>query len=117
MCGITGFVTLDPYSESPAVIERMTEPIRHRGPDEFAIWNAKRRRLFLARDRLGKKPLYYYWDGRLLAFGSEIKALLAHPRISPEFDDSLLPEYLAFGYNSDERTFFRGIRKLMPGHH
>ena len=83
----------------------------------FAIWDTRRRRLFIARDRLGKKPLYYFWNGRILIFGSEIKAVLAHPDLSPRFDETLLPEYLAFGYTSGDRTLFRGIRKLMPGHH
>ena len=69
----------------------------------FAIWDKNARRLFCARDRLGKKPFYYYWDGRLFAFASEIKALLEHPAISPRFEDSLLPEYLAFGYVSGEQ--------------
>src|ERR1035437_3177021 len=90
---------------------------RFRGMFSFAIWDKNTRTLFCARDRLGKKPFYYYWDGRLFAFASEIKALLEHPSISPQFDESLLPEYLAFGYVSDHRTLFRGIRKLMPGHH
>jgi asparagine synthase (glutamine-hydrolysing) len=83
----------------------------------FAIWDKKARKLFCARDRLGKKPLYYYWDGRLFAFASEIKALFQHPGISAAFEDSLLPEYLAFGYVSEERTLFRNIRKLLPGHY
>src|SRR5262245_46886042 len=206
MCGIAGFVTLDPSVTSAAVIERMTEPIRHRGPDDFgyyrdahaslgfrrlaiidlsgghqpmanedescwivfngeifnhaslrpaleaaghryasrsdtetilhayeeygagcvdklrgmfgfAIWDQRRRRIFLARDRMGKKPVYYFWNGRVLVFGSEIKAVLAHPEVRAQFDDTLLPEYLAFGYTSDDRTMFQGIRKLMPGHH
>ena len=92
--------------------------VRHfRGMFAFAIWDTHARRLFLARDRLGKKPLYYYWDGRLFAFASEMKALFEHPAISPQLEESLLPEYLGFGYTSDERTLFRGIRKLMPGHH
>jgi asparagine synthase (glutamine-hydrolysing) len=206
MCGITGFVTVNPSSESPSVIERMTDSIRHRGPDDFgyyrdpwaslgfrrlaiidvsgghqpmsnedqslwliyngeifnhaglrpelekaghhytnrsdsetilhsyeqygpaclqrfrgmfafAIWDKNARKLFCARDRLGKKPLYYYWDGRLFAFASEIKALLQHPGISAAFEESLLPEYLAFGYVSEERTLFRNVRKLMPGHY
>jgi asparagine synthase (glutamine-hydrolysing) len=90
---------------------------RFRGMFSFAIWNKDARTLFCARDRLGKKPFYYYWDGRVFAFASEIKALFAHPAISPQFEESLLPEYLAFGYVSEERTLFRGIRKLMPGHH
>jgi len=206
MCGIAGFVTARPAGPDRVLLERMTDAIRHRGPDEsgyyqderaslghrrlsiidlatgqqpmsnedgglwiayngeifnhaglrpaleeaghryrtrcdtetilhayeqygpqcldrfrgmfsFAIWDKNARRLFCARDRLGKKPFYYYWDGRLFAFASEIKALLEHPAISPRFEDSLLPEYLAFGYVSEERTLFSGIRKLMPGHY
>ncbi len=89
---------------------------RFRGMFAFAIWDANARTLFCARDRLGIKPLYYYWDGRLFAFASEIKALLEHPAISASFESSLLPEYLSFGYTSGEQTLFRGIRKLMPGH-
>ncbi len=89
---------------------------RFRGMFAFAIWDRRNRALFCARDRLGKKPLYYYWDGRLFAFASEIKALFEHPSISPALDDSTLAEYLAFGYLSDERTMFAGIRQLMPGH-
>ena len=89
---------------------------RFRGMFSFALWDAKSRTLFCARDRLGIKPLYYYFDGRVFVFGSEIKALLEHPEISARFDPSLLSEYLAFGYVSGERTLFAGIRKLMPGH-
>jgi asparagine synthase (glutamine-hydrolysing) len=90
---------------------------RFRGMFAFAIWDAAKQSLFCARDRLGIKPFYYYWDGRLFAFASEIKALLAHPAISAGFDDSLLGEYLAFGYLSGDRALFRNIRKLMPAHH
>lgn len=205
MCGIAGFVTLAPGSSPDSAIARMTDIIRHRGPDasgyyrdpfaslghrrlsiidvrdghqpisnedgalwisyngeifnhadlrpaleqaghqyrtrcdtetilhayeqygpdcvtrfrgmfSFAIWDKNARTLFCARDRLGKKPFYYYWDGRLFAFASEIKALLQHPAISPRFEESLLSEYLNFGYCSGERTLFSGIRNLMPGH-
>jgi asparagine synthase (glutamine-hydrolysing) len=87
-----------------------------RGMFAFAIWDKNARRLFCARDRMGIKPFYYYWDGKLFAFASEIKALLEHPAISAAIEESAIPEYLAFGYLSDERTFFRGIKKLMPGH-
>lgn len=87
-----------------------------RGMFSFAIWNQAKRTLFCARDRLGIKPFYYYWDGRAFAFASEIKALLRHPSISARFDESMLPEYLALGFSSDDRTMFAGIRKLMPGH-
>ena len=83
----------------------------------FALWDQNTRTLFCARDRLGIKPFYYYWDGRLFAFASEIKGLLQHPEIRTKFEASLLPEYLAFGYTSGEETLFAGIRKLMPGHH
>lgn len=205
MCGIAGYVTAQPNDAPARVLDRMTEAIRHRGPDasgfyrddyaalghrrlsiidvsagaqpmyneggnlvivyngeifnhsalrsalearghryttrcdtetvlhayeqhgpdcvndfrgmfSFAIWDKQTRTLFCARDRLGKKPFYYYWDGRLFVFGSEIKALLEHPAIAPRFEASLLPEYLAFGYISEERTLFAGIKKLMPGH-
>ena len=88
-----------------------------RGMFAFAIWDAANTTLFCARDRLGIKPLYYFWDGRLFAFASEIKALLEHPAISASFEESLLPEMLGFGYGCDERTLFRNIRQLMPGHH
>ena len=87
-----------------------------RGMFAFAIWDSKRQRLFCARDRLGIKPLYYYWDGRLFAFASEIKALLEHPAISPVLAEDLLPEVLALGFTSGDHTLFQNIRKLMPGH-
>jgi len=206
MCGIAGYVVTTPGSGSEAILRRMTDRIRHRGPDDdgffvddhaflgqrrlsiidvagghqpmsnesrsvwityngeifnhadvrpeleraghryatrcdtetvvhayeefgpaglqrfrgmfaFALWDAPNRTLFCARDRLGIKPLYYYWDGRVFAFASEIKALLEHPAVSAAFDESVLSQYLGFGYVSDDRTFFRNIRKLMPGHH
>ena len=87
-----------------------------RGMFAFALWDRHKKTLFCARDRLGIKPFYYYWDGRLFAFASEIKALLEHPAISATLEDSALSEFLAFGYTSDDRTLFRGIRKLMPGY-
>ena len=206
MCGITGFVTRSACPEGDSIVNRMTEIIRHRGPDQagtfvrppvffghrrlsiidlssagrqpmanedgsiwivyngeifnhvalradlerqghryhsrsdtetvlhayeqygeacvdqfrgmfaFAIWDEARQRLFAARDRVGIKPFYYYADDSLFAFASEIKALLQHPVISARLNESALAEYLAFGYVSDERTMFDGIRKLMPGH-
>ena len=89
---------------------------RFRGMFAFAVWDQTNQRLFCARDRLGIKPFYYFWNGRRFAFASEIKALLEHPEISANINEQLLPEYLAFGYNSGEETMFAGIRKLMPGH-
>src|SRR5439155_245078 len=81
----------------------------------FAIWDRRSRRLFIARDRLGIKPLYYFYDGKKFVFGSEIKAILAYPGIKPEFNQSTLAEYLAFGYIAGQETMFTGIRKLLPG--
>jgi asparagine synthase (glutamine-hydrolysing) len=89
---------------------------RFRGMFSFALWDSRTATLFCARDRMGIKPFYYYWNGRLFAFASEIKALLEHPSISAELNTELLPEYLGFGYASGETTLFRGISKLMPGH-
>jgi asparagine synthase (glutamine-hydrolysing) len=82
----------------------------------FAVWDDRQRRLFIARDRLGIKPLYYRLSAESFLFGSEIKALLAHPEAHCRFDRAVLPEYLAFGYLSGPETFYRRIRKLMPGH-
>ena len=89
---------------------------RLRGMFSFAIWDQDSRTLFCARDRLGIKPFYYFWNGRVFVFASEIKALLEHPDVPKEPEDATLPEYLAFGYVSEGRTMFRGVRKLMPGH-
>jgi asparagine synthase (glutamine-hydrolysing) len=87
-----------------------------RGMFAFAIWNRNTKTLFIARDRLGIKPLYYKLTPERLLFGSEIKVLLAHGGIRPEFNQAALPEYLAFGYVSSEQTFYSGITKLPPGH-
>jgi asparagine synthase (glutamine-hydrolysing) len=87
-----------------------------RGMFAFAIWDSKQKRLFVARDRLGIKPLYYCATRGRLLFGSEIKVLLAHPSMRPRFDRAALPEFLAFGYLSGQETFYEDIRKLMPGH-
>ena len=91
--------------------------LRFRGMFAFAIWDARGRTLFCARDRLGIKPFYYVWRDGWFGFASEIKALLEHPRVSPALNESALGEHLAFGYTSDEGTLFAGVRKLMPGHH
>jgi asparagine synthase (glutamine-hydrolysing) len=81
----------------------------------FAIWDTSRERLLLGRDRVGKKPLYYWWDGHDLVFGSEIKSLLCHPAVPRRLDESAIPDFLAFGYVPTPRTFFEGIRSLPPG--
>jgi asparagine synthase (glutamine-hydrolysing) len=93
------------------------ECVRHlRGMFAFAIWDTRKRQLFVARDRLGIKPLYYRATGESFLFGSEIKVILASPEVQAEFSRGSLPEFLAFGYLSGEETFYKGIHKLMPGH-
>jgi asparagine synthase (glutamine-hydrolysing) len=87
-----------------------------RGMFAFAIWDSRKKRLFVARDRLGIKPLYYRATADSFLFGSEIKVILAHPAVEARFYRASLPEYLAFGYLSGEETFYEGILKLMPGH-
>lgn len=88
-----------------------------RGMFAFAIWDERRQRLFLARDRLGKKPLYYArWNGSLI-FGSEIKCLLQYPGFPREARVSALNHYLALQYVPDPWSAFAAVRKLMPGHH
>jgi len=91
--------------------------VKHlRGMYAFAIWDRPKGRLFIARDRLGIKPLYYRFDGKTLLFASEIKAILAHPGAAPEFNRSTLAEYLAFGYIPEAETMYAGNKKLLPGH-
>lgn len=91
--------------------------VRHlRGMFAFAIWDARRQKLVIARDRLGIKPLYYRVTPEEIVWGSEIKVVQAYPGSTAEFERTALPEYLAFGYLSGEKTFYRGIRKLMPAH-
>src|SRR5579864_6466709 len=181
MCGIAGFVTVEPFVGAESVLRRMMDSIRHRGPDDsgffhdavahlghrrlsiidvagghqpmpnedgsrwivyngevfnhallrpklegaghryatrcdtetilhayeqygpdcvrrlrgmwaFAIWDQSAQKLFCSRDRLGKKPLYYHWDGRTFVFGSEIKAVLQHPAVSIALEEATLPE-------------------------
>jgi len=90
---------------------------RLRGMFAIAIWDAQRKRLVLARDRLGKKPLYVArLPGRLL-FASEIKSILADHTVSRELNFSALNEYLALGYVPAPMTLFKGIEKLLPGHY
>ena len=85
-----------------------------RGMFAFALWDKTRGRLLLARDRLGIKPLYYAVTAQEILFASEIKALLA-AGVRADLDESVLPEYLATRFVSGPETFFKGIRKLLPG--
>ena len=88
---------------------------RLRGMFAFALWDGARKRLLLARDRLGIKPLYYAVTDRGLLFASEIKSIVASGQLEPALNEAILPEYLATGFVSGDETFFRGIRKLLPG--
>ncbi len=86
-----------------------------RGMYGYAIWDARQETLFLARDRLGKKPIYYTVVNGSLLFGSEIKAILAHPEVPREVDQAALDAYLTFQYVPGTATMFKGIHKLRPG--
>ncbi|GIK83296.1 MAG: amidotransferase 1, exosortase A system-associated [Alphaproteobacteria bacterium] len=90
---------------------------RFRGMFAFALWDRNRQTLFMARDRLGVKPLHYavLADGQLL-FGSELKTIVVHPGFGRELDDRAIEDYFAFGYIPDPRTIYRGAAKLAPAH-
>ncbi len=89
---------------------------RLRGMFAFAIWDRRRKRLLLARDRLGIKPVYFYLGDRFFAFASEIKALLEFPDLPRQVDPEALELYLALRYVPGPRTMFKNIHKLQPGH-
>ncbi|HEY3127948.1 MAG TPA: asparagine synthase (glutamine-hydrolyzing) [Acidobacteriota bacterium] len=88
-----------------------------RGMFAFAIWDRKRKRLLLVRDRLGIKPVYFHLGSRFLCFASEIKALLEIPGVPREVDTEALDLYLSLRYVPGPRTMFKDIFKLQPGHH
>ncbi len=91
--------------------------VRHlRGMFAFAIWDSKRRRLFIARDRVGIKPLYYCRTGRAFYFASELKAILSDKTISRDVDAGAIRQFLSFYYLPGEQTLFTAIKKLAPGH-
>ena len=87
-----------------------------RGMFAFAIWDAEAQQLFLARDRVGIKPLYYYWDGRRFLFASELKAMLQDPDVERAIDPCALDDYLTYLYIPAPKTIFKRMRKLQPGH-
>ena len=89
---------------------------RLEGMFALAVWDEPRRRLVLARDRFGKKPLYYWHDGARLVFGSEIKTVLAHPAVPRRLRAAAIPDYLTFGYVPTPDTFYEGVRSVPPGH-
>jgi asparagine synthase (glutamine-hydrolysing) len=87
-----------------------------RGMFAFAVWDGTRRRLLLARDRVGKKPLYWRYDGRSLFFGSELKALAADPNLGRRVDLVALHHYLTYQYVPAPWSIYEGVSKLPPGH-
>ncbi|MGH2887644.1 MAG: asparagine synthase (glutamine-hydrolyzing), partial [Solirubrobacteraceae bacterium] len=87
-----------------------------RGMFGIAVWDERRRRLVLARDRLGIKPLYWARSGDLLVFASELKSLLASGLIAGELDYDAIDAYLTLGYIPAPRTPLAGVSKLQPGH-
>jgi asparagine synthase (glutamine-hydrolysing) len=103
------------------VIVHLYEVLGDRAIDELdgmfaiAIWDARQRRLLLARDRAGKKPLFVWQDDQRVVFGSEIKAIAANPSVRLEIDDSALPYYFLYGFVPHPQTFYRGITHVEPG--
>ena len=87
-----------------------------RGMFAFAIWDANRRRLFLSRDRVGIKPVYYCQTGQAFYFASELKAIIADAAVPRVVDPAAIREFLSFYYIPGEDTLFRSIKKLLPGH-
>jgi asparagine synthase (glutamine-hydrolysing) len=90
---------------------------RFNGMFAFAIWDKRKKQLFVARDRYGVKPIYYFWDGAKFIFGSEIKAILTHPGVRRAICYPALNEYFTFQNILTDLTLFDGIRLLPAGHH
>lgn len=94
-----------------------TECVKYlNGMFAFAIWDKRKRVLFLARDRFGVKPLFYTVGGSWLSFGSEIKAILCDSEFSAELDHLALHDYLSYNYVPSPKTLFKNIMSLLPGH-
>jgi asparagine synthase (glutamine-hydrolysing) len=103
-------VVLAAYREwGPSCVDRFV------GMFAFAIWDRPRKCLRLFRDRIGVKPLYYGWDGNVLCFASELKALRALPHWSVGIDETAVGEFLQYGYIAAPRTIYRNVNKLPPG--
>ena len=96
--------------DGPAIARKLD------GMFAFAVWDSARERLVLGRDRMGKKPLYYWHGGGSFVFASEIKGVLAHPAVSAELNPRAIAAYLTFGYVPTPETFFNGVMSLPPGH-
>lgn len=96
-------------------IDRMLEMIS--GMFAFCIVDLAKGRMFLARDHAGIKPMYWCKAGDSLLFASEVKSLLQHPAFAPELETAHLDEYLLFNYNGHDRTLFKGVQRVPPGHY
>ena len=111
------------HSDTEAIVHAYEEygadcVTRFRGMFALALWDERSRTLFLARDRAGKKPLYYTLTTKgTLVFGSELKSLLQHPEVAREVNPSALDAYLTLGYVPDPLSIYKDIHKLAPGHH
>jgi asparagine synthase (glutamine-hydrolysing) len=90
---------------------------RLRGMFAIALWDSRQRKLLLARDRLGKKPLFYAPNRKRVLFGSELKVLLAADGLSRDMDIQALSDYFSFGYIPAPKTIYRDVRKVLPGHY
>ncbi|OGG26952.1 asparagine synthase (glutamine-hydrolyzing) [Candidatus Gottesmanbacteria bacterium RIFCSPLOWO2_01_FULL_39_12b] len=88
-----------------------------RGMFAFAIWDRRKRELFIARDRLGKKPVKYYYNDKFFIFASELKAFIDHPNVPKEVDPIAIDLFLKMGYLPSPKTGFKHIHKLPPGHY
>lgn len=109
------------HSDTEVIVHAYEEygdqcPTHFRGMFAFAIYDMPRKRLLLARDRLGIKPLYYHFDGERLLFASEIKPILKALGKRPGVERTLIDFYVSVGYVPGEKTLFKGINRLLPGH-
>lgn len=114
--------TLKTHSDTEVIVHLFEELgpgcLEHlRGMFAFAVWDSQERSLFVARDRLGIKPLYYTERDQSLIFGSEIKAILEHPSVSASLDPAGLSGYLSLKYVPAPKTLFNGIQALLPGYY
>src|SRR5690606_25416509 len=110
------------HSDSETIVhlyeDEGTDCFEHlNGMFALAIWDQRRGRLVLARDRLGKKPLVYRADPNRLLFASELKSLLEAPQTPREVDPAAVDAYLTYQYIPHPHTIFRGVKKLPPGHY
>ena len=90
--------------------------VKLEGMFAFALWDKRKKRLLIARDRIGKKPLYYFWNKKKLIFSSEIKTILLDKDVRREIDYQCLSDYLTMRFSIGDRTMFKHIKKLEPGH-